>query len=76
MNRNFGQGPVGSPTLHATILFTISVFVAILTMSYLFKVEIVAKGIGKVVPLGRVGVIARFVRRVTLGVNKVGTFCV
>ncbi len=48
---------VGSPTLHATILFTLSVFVAILVMSYLLKVEIVAKGQGKVVPLGRVQVV-------------------
>lgn len=48
---------VASPTLHATILFTITVFVAIVVMSYLFRVEIVAKGIGKVVPLGRVQVV-------------------
>ncbi len=48
---------VGSPTLHATIVFTISVFVAVLVMAYLFKVEIVAKGIGKVVPLGRVQIV-------------------
>ena len=48
---------VGSPTLHATILFTMSVFIAILMMAYLFKVEIVAKGLGKVVPLGRVQVV-------------------
>ena len=50
-------GRVASPTLHVTALFTMSVFVAIITMSYLFKVEIVAKGIGKVVPLGRVQVV-------------------
>lgn len=48
---------VASPTLHATILFTIAVFVAVVVMSYLFRVEIVAKGIGKVVPLGRVQVL-------------------
>lgn len=48
---------VASPTLHATILFTISVFVALLIMSYLFRVEIVAKGVGRVVPLGRVQVV-------------------
>lgn len=57
MSRRSASTRVGSPTLHATILFTISVFVAILVMAYLFKVEIVAKGIGKVVPLGRVQVV-------------------
>ena len=35
---------ITSPTLHATIIFTISVFVAILAMSFLFKVEVVARG--------------------------------
>ncbi len=48
---------VASPTLHATALFTMSVFVACLVMSFVFKVEIVAKGIGKVVPVGRVQVV-------------------
>ena len=46
-----------SPTLHATILFTISVFVAILAMSFLFKVEVVARGEGRVVPISRVQVV-------------------
>lgn len=57
MTRHSPSQIVGSPTLHATIVFTISVFVAILIMSYVFKVEIVAKGIGKVVPLGRVQIV-------------------
>lgn len=57
MTRRAPSQNVGSPTLHATIVFTISVFVAILVMSYVFKVEIVAKGIGKVVPLGRVQIV-------------------
>ncbi|MGJ8597161.1 HlyD family type I secretion periplasmic adaptor subunit [Sulfitobacter sp.] len=51
------HGRVASPTLHATAFFTVGVFVACVTMSYFFKVEIVAKGIGKIVPLGRVQVV-------------------
>ena len=46
-----------SPTLHATILFTLSVFVALLFMACVFKVEVVARGQGKVVPLSRVQVV-------------------
>lgn len=48
---------VASPTLHVTILFTISVFLAILVMSFIFKVEVVARGQGRVVPISRVQVI-------------------
>ncbi|HCY99774.1 MAG: hypothetical protein A3D16_22775 [Rhodobacterales bacterium RIFCSPHIGHO2_02_FULL_62_130] len=48
---------VASPTLHATILFTIGVFIAILVMSFIFKVEVVARGQGRVVPISRVQVI-------------------
>ena len=48
---------ITSPTLHATILFTISVFVAILAMSFLFKVEVVARGEGRIVPISRVQVV-------------------
>ncbi len=48
---------VASPTLHATIFFTISVFVAIIAMAILFRVEIVAKGLGKVTPVDRVQVV-------------------
>lgn len=48
---------VTSPTLHATIWFTISVFVAILVMACIFRVEVVARGQGKVVPVSRVQVV-------------------
>lgn len=48
---------VASPTLHVTILFTIGVFIAILVMSFIFKVEVVARGQGRVVPISRVQVI-------------------
>jgi hemolysin D len=48
---------VTSPTLHATILFTIFVFLAILVMSFVFKVEVVARGKGRVVPLSRVQIV-------------------
>jgi hemolysin D len=48
------SGRVASPTLHGTILFTIGVFVAVLVMSFIFKVEVVARGQGRVVPISRV----------------------
>lgn len=48
---------VSSPTLHATVLFTMSVFAAILVMSCIFKVEVVARGQGRVVPVSRVQVL-------------------
>lgn len=48
---------VASPTLHVTILFTIGVFIAILVMSFIFTVEVVARGQGRVVPISRVQVI-------------------
>ncbi|MCY1708418.1 biotin/lipoyl-binding protein [Pannonibacter sp. SL95] len=51
------NGRVASPTLHVTILFTICVFFAILLMSFIFKVEVVARGQGRVVPITRVQVI-------------------
>ena len=40
--------------MHATIGFTISVFIAIIIMAVVFKVEVVATGLGKVVPTSRV----------------------
>ncbi|MGH1412635.1 MAG: HlyD family type I secretion periplasmic adaptor subunit [Pelagimonas sp.] len=48
---------ITSPTLHATIWFTISVFAAIVIMACIFKVEVVARGQGKVVPVSRVQVV-------------------
>jgi hemolysin D len=48
---------ITSPTLHATIWFTMAVFVAILAMSFVFKVEVVAAGEGRVVPVSRVQVV-------------------
>ena len=48
---------ITSPTLHATILFTLSVFVALLIMACVLKVEVVARGQGKVVPVSRVQVV-------------------
>ncbi len=46
-----------SPTLHLTILTTITVFVAILVMTFVFRIEVVARGQGRVVPLSRVQVV-------------------
>ncbi|OOZ35617.1 HlyD family type I secretion periplasmic adaptor subunit [Solemya velesiana gill symbiont] len=51
------QIKITSPTLHVTIWFTIFVFVTIVVMAYFFKVEVVARGQGKVVPLSRVQVV-------------------
>lgn len=48
---------ITSPTLHASIWFTIFVFVAIVVMACVFKVEVVARGQGKVVPVSRVQVV-------------------
>lgn len=48
---------VTSPTLHATIFFTIAVFAALVAMSFIFKVEVVARGVGRVVPVDRVQVV-------------------
>lgn len=48
---------VASPTLHATILFSIGVFIAVLTLSFIFKVEVVARGQGRVIPISRVQVV-------------------
>lgn len=50
-------GRVVSPTFHTTLLFTIAVFLSILVMSYLFKVEVVARGNGRIVPVSRVQVV-------------------
>ena len=46
-----------SPTLHATILFTVLVFIATLAMSFVFEVEVVARGQGRIVPVDRVQVL-------------------
>ncbi|WP_299202191.1 HlyD family type I secretion periplasmic adaptor subunit [uncultured Tateyamaria sp.] len=48
---------IKSPTLHGTILFTMAVFTAVIAMAFIFKVEVVARGQGKVVPLSRVQVL-------------------
>lgn len=48
---------VTSPTLHATIWFTMAVFVAILVMAFVFRVEVVAQGQGRIVPMSRVQVV-------------------
>lgn len=57
MSMNSEPLKITSPTLHATILFTLSVFVALLIMACVLKVEVVARGQGKVVPVSRVQVV-------------------
>ncbi|MBM7068649.1 HlyD family type I secretion periplasmic adaptor subunit [Actibacterium sp. 188UL27-1] len=57
---------ITSPTLHATVVFSIAVFIAILVMSFLFQVEVVARGQGRIVPVGRVQVVQpEFAGRIT-----------
>lgn len=57
---------ITSPTLHATIIFTVLVFFAILVMSFIFKVEVVARGQGRVVPVSRVQLVQpEFAGRIT-----------
>ena len=51
------QVKITSPTLHATILLMISVFLGILIMSFVFRVEFVSRGQGRVLPVGRVQVV-------------------
>lgn len=48
---------VSSPTLHATVLFSMAVFVAVVVMSFVFEVEVVARGEGRLVPVTRVQVV-------------------
>ncbi len=48
---------ITSPTLHATIFFTIAVFSIVIVMSFIFKVEVVARGQGRVVPIDRVQIV-------------------
>jgi hemolysin D len=48
---------VTSPTLHITILFSIVVFAALLIMTFVFRVEVVARGQGRVIPINRVQVV-------------------
>lgn len=46
-----------SPTFHVTVLLAVSGFVSILMVSIIFKIEIVARGQGRVVPVSRVQVV-------------------
>lgn len=54
MDENYEPMKIYSSTLHISILFTIGVFLALLVMSWIFKVEVVSQGQGKAVPIGRV----------------------
>nr|WP_246311444.1 HlyD family type I secretion periplasmic adaptor subunit [Halomonas zhaodongensis] len=48
---------IRSPTLHGTIFFTLAVFAIILVLSVVLKIEVVAKGEGRVLPISRVQVV-------------------
>jgi len=48
---------ISSPTLHLTVLLSIAVFVSILAISIYFRIEVVARGKGRVVPVSRVQVV-------------------
>ncbi|MBF2761610.1 MAG: HlyD family type I secretion periplasmic adaptor subunit [Ectothiorhodospiraceae bacterium AqS1] len=57
MIQNTKPPKVISPTIHATILIIASIFVVVITMACVFKVEVVAKGQGKIVPVSRVQIV-------------------
>ncbi|MCY3683664.1 MAG: HlyD family type I secretion periplasmic adaptor subunit [Gemmatimonadetes bacterium] len=57
MTETAPQIKITSPTLHVTIWFIIFVFIVIVVMACFFKVEVVARGQGKVVPLSRVQIV-------------------
>lgn len=48
---------IKSPTLHSTTIFSILVFIVTIVFSIIFKIEVVSKGQGIVIPKGRVQVI-------------------
>jgi hemolysin D len=43
--------------LHVTVLFSIAIFVTTVAMSFVFRVEVVARGEGRVIPVTRVQVV-------------------
>jgi hemolysin D len=51
------SGRVASATLHASALLTMSVFAAVIAMAFLFRIEVVARGKGRIVPVDRVQVV-------------------
>lgn len=56
MTDDLGSNPV-SPTIHLTARLFISLFILAILGSYLAKIEIVARGEGRIVPLRRVQVV-------------------
>ena len=48
---------IKSPTLHLTVLLTVSIFLAIVSLAFTLEIEVVARGQGKVVPFSRVQVV-------------------
>ncbi len=46
-----------SPTLHATVILTVSAFVMLLILAFVIRVEVVARGKGRIVPISRVQVV-------------------
>lgn len=48
---------VSSPTLHLTVLVTMSVFVAMVTAAYILRIEVIASGTGRIVPEGQVQIV-------------------
>lgn len=57
---------ISSPTIHLTIFVSIGAFLALIILSYFMRIEIVSKGVGKIIPSSRVQTIeAEFSGRVT-----------
>ena len=46
-----------SPTLHATVIITVSAFVMLLVLAFVIRVEVVARGKGRIIPVSRVQVV-------------------
>ena len=57
MSSRAGTIGIASPTLHVTVLLSIAVFITTVAMSFFFRVEVVARGEGRVIPVTRVQVV-------------------
>ena len=52
-----GYLDLSSPTLHLSIILSLTIFVAILSASFFIDIEIIAQGAGKIIPAAKVQVV-------------------
>ena len=52
-----GYPDLSSPTLHLSIILSLTIFVAILSASFFIDIEIIAQGAGKIIPAAKVQVV-------------------